>query len=206
MKTFCAVCALALSATAVTAQETGSTSIGFGFSSLGANLEAQYKVNPSYAVRGVFMGGISADYEESDEDGDYDGSIDLGGVAVMGDFYPTQGGWRISGGLLFSNNELSATGTVDVAGTDEAATITAKFENEISPIVTTGYEWAFADGWKFTPEAGIIFNGGIDLQFDATNPLAQDDIDNDPDLQDARDDASDIVVLPYVALTVSYQF
>ncbi len=50
MKTFCAVCAFALSATAVTAQETGSTSIGFGFSSLGANLEAQYKVKGTVAL------------------------------------------------------------------------------------------------------------------------------------------------------------
>jgi hypothetical protein len=48
--------------------------------------------------------------------------------------------------------------------------------------------------------------GGIDLTATSSNATIQDEIDNDADYQDAQDDASDLSVLPYVGLNVSYQF
>ncbi len=206
MKNFLAIATLALCANAASAQDAGDISAGIGFSSLGGNVEAAYRIDPSFGVRGVFIGGIDESYEETDEDETFEGSIELGGLAVLADYYPNQGDWRISGGLMFSQNEISATGSVDVGLTTEDATISVKFENEIAPMISTGYEWGFADGWTLTPEAGLILTGGLALDYTASDPSAQDEIDNDPDVQDAKSDAEDIVVLPYLAFTVSYQF
>ncbi|MFG5384930.1 autotransporter domain-containing protein [Yoonia sp. R2-816] len=206
MKNFLAIATLALCANAASAQDAGDISAGIGFSSLGGNVEAAYRIDPSFGVRGVFIGGIDESYEETDEDETFEGSIELGGLAVLADYYPNQGDWRISGGLMFSQNEISATGSVDVGLTTEDATISVKFENEIAPMISTGYEWGFADGWTLTPEAGLILTGGLALDYTASDPSAQDEIDNDPDVQEAKSDAEDIVVLPYLAFTVSYQF
>lgn len=207
MKTLCAVCAIALSASIATAQEAGDTSVALGLSTFGANIEAAYQIDPTYRVRGALMGGLSFDYEESDADGEFDGSFDLGGLAVLGDFYPVQNGWRVSGGLFFSNTELSATGTADIDGVGtEAVTTTAKFANDIAPMITTGYDASFGDGWSFNSEIGVIFTGGIDLDVQADNALVQGQVDDDADVQEAKADAEDIIALPYLSLTVGYSF
>lgn len=208
MKTLCAVCAIALSASVATAQEAGDTSVALGLSTFGANIEAAYQIDPTYRVRGALMGGLSFDYEESDADGEFDGSFDLGGLAVLGDFYPVQNGWRVSGGLFFSNTELSATGTADIDGVVGAQSVTtsAKFANDIAPMITTGYDASFGDGWSFNSEIGVIFTGGIDLDVQADNALVQGQVDDDADVQEAKADAEDIIALPYLSLTVGYSF
>ncbi len=207
MKNFYAACLVVLGASAATAQDTGDISVALGVSSLGGNIEAAYQIDPSYRVRGALIGGVDYSYEESDDDADFEGSIELGGLALIGDFYPLQNGWRVSGGLFFSNTELSATGTADIEGLgEEAVETTASFANDISPMITTGYDLRFGDGWSFNSEVGLIFTGGIDIDYTATDPLVQDQVDDDPDLQEAQDDAEDISIFPYISLTMSYQF
>ncbi|WP_341367324.1 hypothetical protein [Yoonia sp. BS5-3] len=208
MKNFCLACVAAICANAATAQEAGDVSVALGVSTLGANIEAAYQIDPTYRVRGALIGGIDFDYEESDDEADFEGSIELGGLALIGDFYPLQNGWRVSGGLLFSNSELSATGTADIEGLgEEDVTISAAFVNDIAPMITTGYDANFGDsGWAFNTEAGLIFTGGIDLSFDADNAAVQDQVDDDPDVQEAQSDAEDITLYPYVSLSVSYRF
>jgi len=204
--------ALAFAATLITtsslhAQDIGEASVGLGFSNFGINLEAGYKINPSFRVRGALMGGVNFEYEETDIDGEVEGEFDLGGLALLGDYYPNQGGWRISGGLFFSNTELSTTGTSDIdALVDDTVTVDAEFANTIAPMITTGYDWAFADGWALNTEIGVIFNGGFDLDVKGTNAADQAVIDDDADVQEAKDDASDVSPLPYLGITVSYQF
>lgn len=196
-----------LAATTAAAQDAGELSVAAGVSTLGANLEAAFQPDPSYRIRGGLIGGIDVSYEESDADSELAGDAELGGLMLLGDYYPLQNGWRLSGGLFFSNTELSATGTTDVEGLGtEAVSISAAFTNEVSPMITTGYDLAFGDGWSFNSEAGIIFTGGIDLEFVADNELVQDDVDNDPDVQEAIADAGDINIFPYIGLSLSYRF
>lgn len=181
--------------------------VGLGVSTLGANLEAAYRMNPTYQVRGVVMGGIDIDYDETSDDGEFNGNLTLGGVALMGDFYPLQTGWRVSGGLLFSGSELTATGTADVEGAMNVdADIEARFASEIAPMITTGYDVAMGERWSLNTEAGLIFIGGIDLTYTASDPTLQDELDNDPDLRETVEDASDIPIYPYASITVSFRF
>ena len=188
-------------------QEAGDISAGVGISSLGANLEAAYQIDPTYRVRGAFIGGIDVSYEESDADGEFEGNFQLGGLALIGDFYPLQNGWRVSGGLFFSSSELSATGTADIDGLgDQDVELTAEFSSAIAPMVTTGYDLRFGDGWSFNSEIGLIFTGGIDLEVTADDPLVQGQVDDDADLQDAIDDAADISLYPYIGFGLSYTF
>lgn len=181
--------------------------VGFGVSTLGANIETAYRINPSYQVRGILMGGIDADFEETDEDGDFSGNVTLGGVALMGDFYPLQSGWRVSGGLFLSNTELTGTGTAEVdGGLTVDADVDARFAGDITPIVTTGYDLGLGRGWSLNTEAGVIFTGGIDVTYTADDPALQDELDNDAELQEIVEDASNIKLYPYASVAVSFRF
>ncbi len=204
------IAALAVSAfgVAAQAQDTGDFVVGGGLSTFGANLEAGYYINPQLRLRGAVMGGISADFEETDTDGvTVKGDFNLGGAALLADYYPTGGAWRISGGLFLSNTELTASGEVDLGSFgDEEATVSAEFANEISPMVTAGYEYKFGRGWSFNSEIGVLFTGGIDVVFTATDPSAQAEIDADTGVQDLISDASDLVVYPYLSFGVTYAF
>lgn len=207
MKNLCAACLVAFTASAASAQDAGDVSVAVGVSTLGANLEAAYQIDPSYRLRGALIGGIDFSYEESDADGEFEGDIQLGGLALIGDFYPLQNGWRVSGGLFFSHSELNATGTAEIDGVGpQAVTTTAAFASDVAPMITTGYDLGFGDGWSFNTEAGLIFTGGIDLDFTADDSLIQDQVDADPDVQQAKADAEDISVYPYVSLSLSYRF
>jgi hypothetical protein len=73
-------------------------------------------------------------------------------------------------------------------------------------MLTTGYDLAFGRGWSFNSEIGVIFNGGIDLDVTAVDSSIQQTVDDDPDVQDAKSDADDITVLPYIGVSLGYRF
>ncbi len=201
-KTLLAAAALTTIGAMATAQEAGDVTVGTGLSTFGLNLEGAYQIDPQWRARGALMGGISASYDETEDGDTAEGDFDLGGLALLADYYPTQSGWRVSGGLFLSNTELSASGTS--AGQD--AELSAEFANQVAPMVTTGYDWRFGDGWSFNSEVGVVFTGGIDLEVNATGAGNQAIIDADPDVQDAISDAEDVVALPYLSFGVSYTF
>jgi hypothetical protein len=153
------------------------------------------------------MGGLSTDFENEDEGDTIDGQFHLGGAALLADVYPTQNGWRVSGGLFISNTDLSATGTVNTGvDPDPSASVKANFENEIAPMITTGYDFAFGNGWAFTTEIGAILIGGVDVSYTASDPADQAEIDADPDVQEAIADAADLNAYPYLSLGLSFKF
>lgn len=202
IKTLLAATALTIAGSTAFAQEAGDVTVGVGLSTFGLNLEGAYQIDPQWRARGALMGGISASYDETEDGNTAEGDFDLGGLAALADYYPMQNGWRISGGLFFSTTELSATGTVE----GDEATLSAEFANALSPMITTGYEWGFANGWSLTSEVGVIFTGGIDLEFTADDPGDQATIDADQDVQDAISDAEDVVAFPYLSIGVSYKY
>lgn len=73
-------------------------------------------------------------------------------------------------------------------------------------MIATGYEFEMLPQWNLNIEAGVIFTGGINVDFTADDPDAQDDVDNDQDLQDIKDDFEDLGIFPHVGLTVAYKF
>jgi hypothetical protein len=197
------IAATALTATgAMATAETGDVTVGAGLSTFGLTLEGAYQIDPQWRARGALMGGFSANYDETSDGDTAEGDFNLGGLAVLADYYPMQNGWRLSGGLFISNTELSATGT----SAGEEAEVSAEFVNALSPMITTGYDWNFAEGWALTAELGAIFTGGIDLEVTATGAGSQDTIDADQDVQDSINDAKDVVALPYIAFGVSYTY
>jgi hypothetical protein len=206
-KTLLTATALTAVCGAANAQDVGDITVGAGLSNFGINLEGAYQVTPDFRARGALMGGFSDDFEDADDGDSIEGEFNLGGAALLADYYPLQNGWRVSGGLFISNTDLEATGTVALDGEpDSEATVTAEFKNTIAPMITTGYDLGFGEGWAFTSEVGVIFSGGIDVEYKAANADDQADIDADEEVQDAIDTAGDLSAIPYLSIGVSYKY
>ncbi len=199
--------ALILMANAATARDAGNTSVALGVSTLGTHIEAAYQINPTYRLRSSYYGGTSVDYEYDDNSAQFEGDAAFEGLSLIGDFYPTNSGWRISAGVYWSQSEFEGEGIVTLSGMGSApGTATADFNNDVSAMVTTGYDWAVADGWRVSSEIGVIFTGGIDVTFTADDPTFQPAVDAHPDLQEIKEDAADMTLYPYLGLSVAYQF
>lgn len=176
------------------AQEIGETAVGVGVTTFGGALQAEYQIQPRLGVRGVLMGGVSLDDEFEEEDYTIDGEFDLGGVAVLADYYPMDGAWRVSGGLFLSNTELNGdfTGPENFEGT-------LAFENEVAPMITTGFRKSFGGGVALSGDIGVVLSS-LEASSSSNDPDVQAEID------DLNDDLGDVPVIPFVGFGLSYTF
>ena len=174
---------LALIAAPAVAQE-NNMRLGLGVTTLGGTLEGQYKINENLAVRGLFAGGLSAKESGTETDSDvistYTGSANLGGGAVLMDYYVGGTGFKVSGGVLLSTTgiDLSSNlkpngasfefGDLDITAGSVDVDASAKFQRKIAPILTVGYDWQITERFSLNAEIGAIAIGGLDIQMKAT--------------------------------------
>jgi hypothetical protein len=187
-----AVCAMA---TTATAQDRGAVSAGLGVTSFGYALEGAYQLRPTLGLRGMIMGGFSIDDTFDYEDTAVDGTADLGGVAVVADYYPLANAWRMSGGLFFSNSDVSGSFTEGAVTYDGKLT----FENDVAPMVTTGVRIGFGAGWGLSGDIGVIVSS-LQVSSSNTNPTVQTAVN------DTNADLADVPVFPFAGFTVSYAY
>lgn len=206
---------LCSAAASVSAQDVGEYSAAIGLSTFGANYEAVYQLRDNMRLRGAVMGGLNYSGTETDDGATYDVDANLSAFAVMADYYPTNSGWRVSGGLLVNGSKMDSTITGSAADPIEidgeffdtgSMDVDADFVNTLSPIATTGYDYRFKNNWTLSGEIGAIYTGGIDLRATSATAEIQTAIDASNDYQSARDDASDLTFLPYLSITVGYSF
>jgi hypothetical protein len=186
----------AIAASAIAAQaQAQDLSVGLGVTSFGYSLHGEYEIQPNLSVRAMVMGGVDVSDTFEDDDYSVDGKLELGGFAVLADFYPLANAWRVSGGLFVSNTEL--TGTFDDDGDIYDGKIA--FKNDVAPMITTGFNYPFATGWSLSGDIGVIVSS-LEVSSSDTTPTVRDSI------AEANDDLSDIPVFPYIGFAVSYSY
>ncbi|MFN3662070.1 hypothetical protein [Yoonia sp.] len=192
--TFAAAAASAIAATAQ-AQDLSDVSFGLGVTSFGYSLHGEYEIQPNLSLRAMVMGGVKIDDTYDEDDFSVDGTLKLGGFAILADFYPFGNPWRVSGGVFFSNTELTGTFT------DEGEVYDGEigFKNDIAPMITTGFSYPFGTGWSFSGDVGVIVSS-LEVSSDETDP------DVRASINDANDDLSDIPVFPYIGFAISYSY
>ena len=194
LKSLALVSVLAVTAQSATAQEVGETSVGGGITTFGLALQGEYSIAPNMGARAMIMGGINANDTIEVDDYTVDGDLELGGLAAFFDYYPLANAWRISGGLMLSNSELSG----DFVG-PELFTGTIALTNDVAPVITTGFKTSIAPGWSFSGDVGVVISS-LEASTDSNDPAVQDEIDT------LNDDLSDVPVLPYAGIAISYSF
>jgi hypothetical protein len=211
--TVAAIASTLLSSTAF-AQD-GNVRVGAGVSTLGANLEAAYRLNDRFAIRGVISGGLSRNTTQAADGVNYDANARLGGFSLLADYYTGNSGFRVSGGAFLSNSSITGVATpvpgspIDIGLTTLAAgnTVNAevKFARRISPMLTVGYDWNIGSAFTLSGEVGAIAMGGLTPTISTAIPIPQADIDREINtIQNELNQAGQFY--PYIAITASYRF
>jgi len=166
-----------------------------------------------------FASGEMDDDEGINEIEEVDAELNLQSVALLVDLHPWKTPVRITGGVIFHNNEVAASDDtvqrVEVSGreytvSDIRAAVT--FENEVAPYIGIGYGNAVRDDsrWHFALDVGAMFHGEpqIDLSATASDPLLQALLDSDieQEIAEAEVDMGDFTIYPVASVGLSYRF
>jgi len=203
-------------ATGATAQDTNAR-IGLGLSTMGATLEGAYRFNDRFALRGVVAGGINTNTlgggTQTIDGVTYTTNGQLGGFALLADYYTGSTGFRLSGGAFVSNTSFtgsttaSPTNPIEIGNTTltggETASATVEFRNRVSPMLTVGWDQNIGRNFTLSAEVGAIAMGGLNV--DVTAPAAPA-ADVARERQNIVDELSQFGVFPYVGLTAAFRF
>ena len=122
--------------------------VGAKIGSLGLGVEGVVAVIPSslnFRVQANWLD-YSSNFEVDDID--YDLDIDYGSIVGMLDYHPFENNFRISGGVVFNNNEVSVSGVLSddemigdsIYSPEELGTLYGGVSmNDISPYVGLGF-------------------------------------------------------------------
>lgn len=201
--------------------------IGLKASSLGAGIEAQRSLTDTLNWR-VGVNAFSQDEDYDDGGINYSGELDLFSVGSYLDWHPFQGGFRISGGLLYNGNEITLTGkstagSVTIGGSQytlNGARLDGDIEfNSMAPYLGLGWGNVFDGGkWSFLVDLGVMFQGSPDADLRVTNQAGITDSNGNTinttvfqsDLsQETAEVESDIESLQYypvLSVGVTYRF
>ena len=196
--------------TSVAAQSLETLSVEAGLSTLGLYIAPKVDVAPQWQVRvPLYLGSVSDTF---DVDGsDIRGKLTSNSIAVMGDYAIGSSGLRLSGGVSFGGYKLegsASTLTIEGRRYTSPTNFTAKLEqkNDIAPVLAVGYARDLGENWGFMAEIGARFTS---FEFSATGQEALDPVlrnQFNADLAQANRDLSDVKVLPFITLGVTYNF
>lgn len=214
MKSIAALALLVtLSAVQVRAQSTGEPVFGLGLSTMGATIEGGMRVTPSLGFRGMYAGTPHLNDMIEVDDIDYDVDGQLGGFALLGDFFPRGHNFRLSAGVFFSRSELNGMVTASASNPIEVGSVTfnsgetvetgAEFRNEIAPIASMGYVHHTRRNMTISAEAGVIVNNGYEISVTGTG-IPQAELD--AEARNIRDELDSYKVYHFVSVSVGFRF
>lgn len=178
----------------------GSNGVGIGYAA---------SLNKDWAMRGQFN---SFKYSFTGDVGDFGAGsaltvdIKMESVPLLADWYPSDGGFRLSGGVVFNNNKITVNGTGNVNNKPATVDATIKMSDTVSPYIGLGYSTRPKDAKGF----GFVFDLGVMVQtpkasLSATGAgVVQSDVDaQQVKMQDAADKFKN---MPVLGLGFSYSF
>lgn len=181
-------------------------------------------VNAKVGINGL---GISRDISLSDVD--YKANLNLFNVSTLADYHPWKnGGFRLTGGLVFQDNNIEGTGKaknggkiningVDYDTTTQLTSVKAKVSlgNSVAPYLGIGWGNAVKPGkhWGFSTSLGVMFAGSpkvvLTPEFGpGATPDLKEKINNNIEAERKKQesDLNWLNIYPVFSLGVSYQF
>ena len=197
--------------------------VSVGAGTLGAGAAVTFGVAERLNAR-VGFGNFSKDVNFEESEVEYEGEITLGGTYALIDFHPFKGGFRVSGGLISNNNELSGdarlTSAVEIGNQTytpaEIGALSAVIDfDDVAPYIGIGWGNA-ADGKRgfgFSFDLGLMLQGSANVKLDAEDgtlvddPVFQADLQREEEnLQNDLDELVNVDAYPVVALGFSFTF
>jgi hypothetical protein len=125
-------------------------------------------------------------------------------LQLVGDWYPGDGGFRLSGGIVFNNTKIKLAGTGDVNGTSRVIDAEIKLSDTVAPYLGLGY----STRPKYAKGLGFNFDLGVMFQNPKSTLTAAGASQADINAQIAKmDDAIKVLKnMPVLGLGISYSF
>ena len=192
---------------AALAADYGTVYTQIGTNGLGIGYAAS--VAPNWAARGQFNSfkqSFSGDIGDFGSGSSLTVDINFSSVPLLADWYPGDGGFRVSGGVVFNNNKITMAGNGNV--NNKPATINAeiKMSDSISPYVGIGYATRPKDakGFGFNYDLGVMFQYPK-VSMTATGAgVTQADID--AQVAKVQDAMNNLKTMPVLGIGISYSF
>ena len=166
-------------------------------------------MSENFSIRGIYAGGLSQGFNETQDSVDYSIKGNVGGFALLADYHPAGGSFVISSGIFSSATSIDLRATVTNQTFGNSANVTgslsgeAKFKNKTVPMLLLGYKER-AGPLDIRGDIGAIFTGGFSLSASSSDGIAQADID--AELADTASEMNKVNYYPFIGLTVSYSF
>ncbi len=202
------VAALAASILATVAQ---AAELGLGvagkLSTNGYGVELGYRFNDYLAVRGGINRG-SYDYSGTDVGINYNYTLDFDNNPVLLDWHPLGGVFRLTGGVVNNNNQLTgrASGLVDIGNNSYTTTVTTDITfKKTSPYIGLGWGGLPAKkrGPGFSFDIGVMVHGSPTAKITAPLASAPDIAAEEAAL---NNELKDFKYWPVVSLGIGYTF
>lgn len=192
--------------------------LGAKIGTLGPAIDGVMHLVPGLNLRGS-LAYLKWDYDRTIDAIDYSLDMDFESAAALLDWYPFDGGFRISGGALFNDNTLNLSGApnepVEIGDhtytPSQIGTISGSTSfDAVAPYVGIGFGNAVGPDtrWSFIFDLGVVFQTfEVNLQASgsmADNPQFQSDLQKQEDR--IQDDLDTIKIYPVLAFGLAYHF
>lgn len=202
------------------ADQGGKWSAGVNISTLGAGVNAAYKFNNFFKVRGTFNY-FQLNRKVNGGEFDIDGRLRLLTVGLLGDLHLFENGFRLTGGIVYNGNRLKAKSTLSRNFTIHGRTYTPQQIGEvdgsldfrpIAPYIGIGYDSGHTQqaGLSFAADVGVLFQGKVRGKINSISGLLAN---NPQTISDVKDEIVDevnkktiIKAYPVVSLGLNYRF
>lgn len=195
-----------------TAPAAEGTALGIKASTLGIGLELTQSLAPHANLR-VGVNGYSYDFTDTEAGIRYKFELDLRTGALLLDWHPFGGTFRVTAGGFYNKNELSAraSGTLDIGNstyTNATADASVTFKKG-APYLGIGWGNPVARNKRFGfgVELGVLFQGSPDVELSATangTPVNPADVDREE--AQLESELADYDKYYVIGLTFSYKF
>ena len=208
------IAAIVLMVAGISAAQADAVYGGIGFP--GATIGYSHDFSDSMALRGEYSGGLSVNKSGTRNGVNFDGKLKAESLSVLGDWYPTATGFRLTGGVSLNNinAKLNSTGgasTIDGIAVDLTGlqyNVDATY-SRVTPYVGFGYSSKpnSAKGWGLYADVGVTvgkFKTSVSQNVAGTNGVTQDNVD--AQTVKVRESLNNLSALPKFSVGVNYRF
>jgi len=188
--------------------------IGVKAGTLGYGVEGTFALSERVNLR-AGLNDYSLSYDESEGGILYNGKLELGTVAVLFDWHPFAGTFRLSAGLMKNDNaiKLTATPTTNqtIGGNPYTPAEIGTLSGDVSfkstaPYLGIGWGNASRNGrFGGSFEIGAMFQGSPKVSLSASGG-AVSQVDLTSEAQEAQADLDDFKIYPVISLGLSFRF
>jgi len=183
----------------------------------GAGIGYAQPLNERVTLRGDFVTLGNRTKNTSEEGIDYAGKLKAQRAALLADWYPMQGSFRLTGGASFNQYQLDlratgAGGTLTIGNTTYTTTADDKLDVQVkfpstTPYLGIGWGHQAGSGLRFSFDLGAsIGRARLTAALSGPNAGGVSQADLDAELAELRDGVGKLRAIPQVSLGIGYSF